>query len=56
MMFLIAHNGVCMLMLQSSQAYGIPRNKLSLAITIATLNEFRKNLHRPQTKGKAHNY
>lgn len=52
MMFLIAYNCVRLLMLQSSQAHGIPLNKLSLANTIATLNEFRKNLfsHKRKTK------
>ena len=44
MMFLIAYNCIRLLMLQSSQLHGVPISKLSLANTIATLNEFRKNL------------
>lgn len=44
MMFLIAYNCIRLLMLQSSQLHGVALTNLSLANTIATLNEFRKNL------------
>jgi hypothetical protein len=52
MMFLIAYNCIRLLMLQSSQLHGIALNQLSLANTLGTLNEFRKNLlaHRGKPK------